>query len=218
MQYTLQLATVLALGALGTIKIAFVALVISLPLGLVVGAGRYSRTKLFRWPATVFVETFRNIPVLVSIMWFFFAFPMLVPFEISAYTAATMALSLNTSAFFAEVFRAGIQSIAPGQWDGARALGMSYRYQMRRIILPQAIRRMIPAFTNRWIELFKLTALASTISYHDLMYTTKTIANAYYNPVEMYSVAGVIYLVLIYPMVRATYRLESPVHGDAARG
>jgi polar amino acid transport system permease protein len=79
---------------------------------------------------------------------------------------------------------------------------------MRRIILPQAIRRMVPAFTNRWIELCKLTALASTISYQELMYTTKTIANAYYNPVEMYSVCGLIYLAIIYPMVRATYRLE----------
>ena len=79
---------------------------------------------------------------------------------------------------------------------------------MRRIILPQAIRRMVPAFTNRWIELCKLTALASTISYQELMYTTKMIANAYYNPVEMYSVCGLIYLAIIYPMVRATYRLE----------
>ena len=162
MQYALQLVAVLAIGALETIKIAVVALAISLPVGLIVGAGRYSRVKYFRWPATGFVETFRNIPVLVSIMWFFFAFPMLVPFEISAYTAAVLALSLNTSAFFAEIFRAGIQSISPGQWDGARALGMSYRDQMQRIILPQAIRRMVPAFTNRWIELCKLTALAST--------------------------------------------------------
>jgi polar amino acid transport system permease protein len=208
MEYTLQLAAVLAIGALGTIEIAVVALVISLPLGLIVGAGRHSRTRYFRWPATAFVETFRNIPVLVSIMWFFFAFPMLVPFEISAYTAAVLALSLNTSAFFAEIFRAGIQSISPGQWDGAQALGMSYRSQMQRIILPQAIRRMVPAFTNRWIELCKLTALASAISYHDLMYTTKMIANAYYNPVEMYSVCGLIYLAIIYPMVRGMYRLE----------
>src|SRR5450759_4442767 len=205
MLHIIQLATVLALGAVGTIKIAIVALVISLPLGLIVGAARYSRAKYLRWPATAFVETFRNIPVLVSIMWFFFAFPILVPFEISVYTAATLALSFNTSAFFAEIFRTGIQSISPGQWDGARALGMSYRNQMQRIILPQAIRRMIPAFTNRWIELCKLTALASTISYHDLMYMTKTIANDYYNPVEMYSICGLIYLAIIYPMVRGTY-------------
>jgi polar amino acid transport system permease protein len=204
----MQLAEVLAIGVLRTIEIAIVALVISLPIGLVVGAGRYSRKLYFRWPATAFVETFRNIPVLVSIMWFFFAFPMLVPFEISAYTAATLALSLNTSAFFAEIFRAGIQSISPGQWDGARALGMNYRDQMRRVILPQALRRMGTAMTNRWIELVKLTALSSTISYQDLMYTTKTIANAYYNPVEMYTLCGLIYLVIIYPMLRVMYSVE----------
>jgi polar amino acid transport system permease protein len=208
MHFSLQLAEVLAIGVLRTIEIAIVALVISLPIGLLVGAGRYSRKLYFRWPATAFVETFRNIPVLVSIMWFFFAFPMLVPFEISAYTAATLALSLNTSAFFAEIFRAGIQSISPGQWDGARALGMSYRDQMRRVILPQALRRMGTAMTNRWIELVKLTALSSTISYQDLMYTTKTIANAYYNPVEMYTLCGLIYLVIIYPMLRVMYSVE----------
>lgn len=204
---------VLAKGAFGTIEIAVAALVLSLPIGLIVGAGRYSRRIYFRWPATAFVETFRNVPVLVSIMWFFFAFPMLAPFEVSAYTAAVLALCLNTGAFFAEIFRAGIQSISPGQWEAARALGMSYKAQMRRIILPQAVRRMVTAFTNRWIELCKLTALASTISYHDLMYTTKTIANDYYNPVEMYTICGLIYFFAIYPMLRGLRSLERRADG-----
>ncbi|MGE3150435.1 MAG: amino acid ABC transporter permease, partial [Pseudorhodoplanes sp.] len=110
--------------------------------------------------------------------------------------------------FLAEIFRAGIQSISPGQWDAARALGMSYRQQMQRIILPQAIKRMVPAFANRGAELFKLTALAATISYQELLYTGKNIAAAYYNPVESYTVIALIYFVLIYPMMRLMYGLE----------
>ena len=199
---------VLLEGLLGTIRIAVVSLLLSAPIGLVVGAGRYSKRPLFAWPARVFVEVFRNTPILVLIIWFFFAFPMLVPFRIDAYTAAVLALTLNSGAFFAEIFRAGIQSIAKGQWEAARALGMSYRQQMRRIILPQAIRRMIPAFTNRWIELFKLTSLSAAIAYHDLTHTARLVASAYYNPVEAFTVAAFIYFLAIYPMVQLTYLIE----------
>lgn len=195
-------------GLWGTVKIAGVCLLLSLPLGLIVGAGRYSRRPVFAWPARVYVEVFRNTPILILIIWFFFAFPILVPFRIDAYTASVLALTLNSAAFFAEIFRAGIQSIARGQWEAAKAIGMSYRQQMRRIILPQAIRRMIPAFTNRWIELFKLTSLSAAIAYHDLLHTARLIASAYYNPVEAFTVAALIYFLAIYPMVQLTYLIE----------
>jgi polar amino acid transport system permease protein len=142
-------------------------------------------------------------------MWFFFAFPIIAPFEVDAFTAAVLALSLNTSAFFAEIFRTGIQSIAPGQWDAARAIGMSYGQQLRRVVLPQAVRRMIPAFTNRWIELIKLTSLAATIAYTEILHTARLVASAYYNPVEMFTAAALIYFAIIYPMVRLTYWLET---------
>jgi len=148
-------------------------------------------------------------------MWFFFAFPTIAPFDVDAYTAATLALTLNSSAFFAEVFRAGIQSIGRGQWDAAKALGMSYRWQMQRVILPQAIKRMIPAITNRWIELFKLTSLASVIAYPDLIHTAKLIASAYFNPVQTFTIAALIYFAMIYPMVRMLYFIEAKLkRGD----
>ena len=204
-----KFAPIFLAGIWGTLKIAFVCLAISLPVGLIVGAGRYSRRRIFAWPARTYVEVFRNTPILVMIMWFFFAFPIIAPFEVDAFTAAVLALSLNTSAFFAEIFRTGIQSMAPGQWDAARAIGMSYGQQLRRVVLPQAVRRMIPAFTNRWIELIKLTSLAATIAYTEILHTARLVASAYYNPVEMFTAAALIYFAIIYPMVRLTYWLET---------
>jgi polar amino acid transport system permease protein len=141
----------LAVGALGTLRIFAICLVLGLSLGLVVGLGRYAHRRVLYYPATAFVEFFRNTPVLVQILWFYFALPILVPFEISALTAAVLGISLNSAAFSADLYRAGIQSIEPGQWDGGRALGMTYPQVMRRIILPQAVKRMVPALTNRAI-------------------------------------------------------------------
>ncbi len=199
---------VLALGLVNAVRLAVVCLVSGLFMGLFVGAARYSRNRFANWPATVFVEVFRNTPALVQIMWFFFAFPILVPINIDAFTAAALALSLNTAAFSAEIFRAGIQSISPTQWDGGRALGMGYSQVMRRIILPQAVRRMIPAFTNRGIELAKMTTLASTIAYGELLHQGRTISVVHYNPIEAYTAVALIFFVTIYPATQSLYWLE----------
>ena len=189
----------LGLGLGNTLRLAAICLGIGLFLGLFVGAGRYSRNPWFYWPATVFVEVFRNTPALVQIMWFFFALPILVPVDIDAFTAATLGLSLNTTAFAAEIYRGGIQSISPGQWEAARALGMGYPQQMRRIILPQAIKRMIPAFTNRGVELVKMTSLASVIAFGELIHQAKTMSTVYFNPIESYTVVAFMFFFLIYP-------------------
>src|SRR5262245_43739387 len=157
---------------------------------------------------TAYVEVFRNTPVLVQIMWFFFAFPIVAPFAVSPYMAATLALSLNTSAFAAEIFRAGIQSIAPGQWEAARALGMTYPQQLRRIILPQAVKRMLPAFTNRGLELLKMTSLASAIAFPDLLYAARTIAAAHFNPIEAYTTVALVYFAIAWPLTQLVYAVE----------
>ena len=199
---------ILARGLVGTAELVVVSLGAGLALGLVVGAGRYSENRLLHWPATAYVEVFRNTPVLVQIMWFFFAFPIVAPFPVSAYTAAALALSLNTGAFAAEIFRAGIQSIARGQWDAARALGMSYPQQLRRVILPQAVRRMLPAFTNRGLELLKMTSLASAIAFPELLYAARTIATVHFNPIEAYTSVALIYLAIAWPATQLVYAVE----------
>src|SRR5215471_12280406 len=199
---------ILARGLVGTLELTAVSLMAGIVLGLVIGTGRYSRRRLLHWPATAYVEMFRNTPVLVQIMWFFFAFPIVAPFAVSGYTAAALALSLNTSAFAAEIFRAGIQSIAPGQWDAGRALGMTYRQQLRRVILPQAIRRMLPAFTNRGLELLKMTSLASAIAFPELLYGAKMIATAYFNPIEAFTTVAFVYFAMAYPITQLVYAVE----------
>jgi len=195
-------------GAVGTLRIFAICLVLGLSLGLLVGLGRYSARKWIYLPASAFVEFFRNTPVLVQILWFYFALPMLVPFEISPLMAAALGISLNSAAFSGEIFRAGIQSLERGQWDGAQALGMTHAQAMRRIILPQAVKRMLPALTNRAIEIFKMSTLASAVAYVELLQQGKLIASLNYNPIEAYTVIALLFFAFLYPLVQATYALE----------
>lgn len=195
-------------GLINTVRIFAICLVAGLSLGLAMGLARYSVRRWLRWPASCFIEFFRNTPVLVQIFWFYFAFPILAPFEISALMAAALGITLNSAAFSAEIFRGGIQSIDPGQWEAGRAIGMRHREIMARIILPQAVRRMLPALTNRGIEIFKMTTLASAIAYADVLHQARLIASVNYNPIEAYTVVAILFFVILYPIVRATYVLE----------
>lgn len=201
-------ADVLLAGAVGTLKLFVLCTLIALSLGLVIGLGRYSRRRLLYWPATAFVEFFRNTPVLVQILWFYFALPILLPVEISPLAAATLGISLNSAAFAAEIYRGGIQSIEPAQWEGARALGMTSAQAMRRVILPQAVRRMIPPLTNRAIEIFKMSTLASAVAYVELLQQGKLLASLHFNPIETYTVIALVFFLFLLPLVHATYAVE----------
>ena len=204
----------LLVGAAGTLRIFAICLVLGLSLGLLVGLGRYSRNRWIHIPATIFVEFFRNTPVLVQILWFYFALPILLPFQISPLTAASLGISLNSAAFSAEIYRGGIQSIETGQWDGARALGMRWGQAMRRIILPQALKRMLPALTNRAIEIFKMSTLASAVAYVELLQQGKLIASLNYNPIEAYTAVAMIFFVFLWPLVQFSYFLERRLKRD----
>ena len=176
--------------------------------GVILGAARYSKRRIFNWPATLYIEMFRNTPILVQIVWFFYAFPVLVGGQIEPFMAAVFGIGLNITAYSAEIFRGGIQSLDRGQWEAGRAIGMSYFQVMRRVILPQAIRRMVPAFANRMIEAVKATSLASTIAVADLMWQGEMLANAIYRPFEVYTAVAIIYFLAIYPLVLGTYGIE----------
>jgi polar amino acid transport system permease protein len=195
-------------GLLVTIELAALSFAVGLALGLFVGAARFSKNKALNWPATAFIEVLRNTPALVQLMWFYYAFPILIGAQLTAFGAAAVALSLNTAGFCAEIFRGGMQSIARGQWEAARALGMTYPQLLRRVILPQAVRRMIPAFTNRGIELTKMTSLASTIAVAELLYEGKLLSSIIYRPIETYSTVAVIYFVVLHAATLIVNRLE----------
>lgn len=201
-------ADVLLRGAFGTLRLFALCAVAGLLLGLLIGLARQSPRAWLRWPATAFVEFFRNTPVLVQILWFYFALPILLPFEISPLAAAALGISLNSAAFTAEIVRGGIASIDRGQWEAARALGMTGNQALRRIVLPQALRRMLPALTNRGIEIFKMSTLASAVAYVELLQQGKLLASLNFNPIETYTVIAAIFFLCLFPLVQATYWLE----------
>lgn len=180
----------------------------ALVVGLALALARASGQAWLGWSAGAYVEVFRNTPVLIQLIWFYYAFPVLTGVQMSPFTAALLGLSLNTSAYVSEIYRAGLQSIARGQWEAGRALGMSGRNALVRIVLPQAVRRMIPAFTNRGVELAKMTSIASVLSVHELMYEAKLLSSQTFLPLETFTVVAVIYLLLIYPGTLAASLLE----------
>ena len=195
-------------GLMGTLHLGVVCIFFSMTLGLFVGAGRYSRNPALRWPATAFVEFFRNTPVLVQIIWFFFAFPIFTGITLTPFWAATLGVSLNGAAYCAEIFRGGIANIARGQWEACRAIGMSYWQTMRRVILPQAVKRMIPPLTNRAIEIVKATAIASIIAYFELLHSARVISAAHFNPIESYTAVALIFIVIMLPLTLGARHIE----------
>ena len=172
---------------------------LGLIIGLLIGLGRLSRSKLLNIPLIGFIEIFRCTPLLVQIVWFYYALPVILGIQIPATAAAVMTLSCYTGAFYAEIFRGGIISIEHGQWDAARALGLGPWQMMRQVILPQAVRRMIPPFVNQSITQLKNTSLVSTIAVPDLLYNGQLITADTYRPLEVYTVVAVIYFVLLFP-------------------
>ena len=161
-----------------------------------------------RLPVGFIIEFLRTTPPIAQLFWFFFALPILIGVEINPFEASVLTFSLQSSAFFAEVFRGGIQSIDSGQWEASKALGMQRNETLRRIVLPQAVTRMIPAFLERAIELMKTTTLVSTISYADLLYQTNNIAQSTYRTIEVFTIAAAMYFVVIFACSLAVRRLE----------
>ena len=182
--------------------------VVGAALGLLVASMRLSSTRVVAALGMAWVELFRNVPALIQLIWFFYAFPILISTQLTPFMAAFIGLALNTSAYCAEIFRGGIQSVEKGQWEGAAALGMTRRAALRRVVLPQAVQRMVPAFTNRAVELAKTSSLASVLAVHELMYQGRLLSSTFYRPLEILTVVALTYFVLIYPFSWASYRLE----------
>jgi len=199
---------VLAMGLWATFKLFIICSTLGLGGGLFMGMLRYSKTRWISYPAMLYVEVFRNTPVLVQIIWFFFALPVVTGIEISPMMAAVLGITLNTIAFSAEVFRGGIQSIEREQWEAGKAIGMSYAQSMRRVILPQALKRMLPPLTSRGIEVFKMSTLASVVAYPETLQQAKLIASYEYNPIEAYTVVALLFFIVLLPLVQLTYMLE----------
>lgn len=189
------------LYGLGT---TFIGLILGLALGLVL----ISNFAPGRWLVQLFIGIFRCTPALIQIVWFYYAFPIVLGVNLPAWLAAGCGLTFYMAAFSAEIFRGGVQSIDTRQWSACRSLCMSYGQTMRHVILPQTFRRMTPAIVNQAIIQFKNTSLLSVVAVHDLMYTANALTAQTYRPLEVLTFAAVIYMILIWPMASIANRYE----------
>ena len=200
--FLLRYTHLFVVGVGVTVAYTIGTVLLGLVLGLLIGLGRLSRSRLINIPLIALIEVFRCTPLLVQIIWFYYALPVILNIQVPATLAATLVLSFYTAAFYAEIFRGGIASIERGQWDAARAIGLRPWYVMRLVVLPQAVRRMVPPFLNQSIIQLKNTSLVSTIAVPDLLYQGMLITGDTFRPLEVYTVVAVIYFVLLFPMTR----------------
>lgn len=185
--------------------------VVSMSFGLILGLAIALIRQRFTWirPAiVVYVETFRATPLLVQLIWIYDVLPA-AGLRFDPFWSAILALTLNLGAYLSEIFRAGISSIPRGQTHAGLAMGMTPAQVVRVIILPQAVRRVIPPLASMWVGLFKDTSLASAIAVAELSYRANVLSVQTYRPVEILTVVAVIYLVITYPQARLTYWISN---------
>lgn len=198
------------IGGIGTtLALSLTAILIGMTIGLMVAMPGLSKRKWPRRFNRIYVETVRAVPVLVLILWVYYGLPVVSGLQVSAFWAGVIALALSDSAFEAEIFRAGIQSVETGQREAARSLGLSRWQAMRLVVLPQALRRILPALGNQFVYMLKMSSLASVIGMSDLTRRANELVTSEYRPLEVYTVLVVEYLVLILIVSALVRRLES---------
>lgn len=180
--------------------------------GIIIGfltcAARLSGWTILNVVARVYQEVFRCTPLLVQLLWFYYAFPLLVGGSIDNRVAGMLTLSLYVGAFYAEIFRGGIVSIDRGQREAAAAIGMSPWQSMTKIVLPQALKRVLPSFINQSVIQFKNTSLVSVISVADLAYMAAVVNGQTYRPLESYTVMAGLYIAMLLPLTQAADWIE----------
>ena len=192
----------------GTLRLAIPAMVLGFALGIVVGLARLSAAAWIRMPATVYVEFFRGVPLVMVIFWIWFIVPQLLRLPIPEYGVALTAFVIFEAAYFGEIVRAGVQSVPRGQVEAATALGMSAAKTMTWVVLPQALRNMVPSLVTQAIVLFKDTSLASIIGYVDLTKAAQIVNNREIKPFELYLFIAVVYWLCTYSMSVMARRFE----------
>jgi His/Glu/Gln/Arg/opine family amino acid ABC transporter permease subunit len=190
-----------------TARLALLSLALGLPIGLLLALARVQSSRVLAAPAAVYVEVMRGTPLLVQILFIYFVLPIF-GVHLPAFTSGVIALTLNCAAYISEIFRAGILSIDVGQMEAARSLGMTYAQAMKRIILPQTFRRVVPPLTNEGIALLKDSSLVSVIGLTELARTGQELASRYAAPLTIWPVVAICYLLLTFPLTRVAEYLE----------
>jgi len=180
-----------------TVSISLISIFISLIIGFFIAIPGLSKNKYIRFINRVYIEFFRAIPLLVLLLWVYYGLPIVFNINLGAFVAGVISLSLSDSAFEAEIFRAGLQSIGLGQRDAAKSIGLNKLQQMRLIILPQAVRIILPAIGNQFVYVLKMSSLVSIIGLADLTRKANELVVSVYRPLEIYTFLVLEYLVLI---------------------
>lgn len=203
-----QYRSIIVSGVLTTVLFTIVVVITGMAVGVVVGLGRVSSNRTVCGVLRGYVEVFRCTPVLVQLIWFYYALPVLLGIELSPWMAAALALTLYGGAFYSEIVRGGIVSIDAGQTEAGQAIGMTRWQVMRRLVLPQAFRRMTPPLVSQSIMQLKNTSLLSVLAVPDLVYQGQLIAHDTYRPLEIYTLVAVLYFVILFPATVVAKRLE----------
>jgi len=192
----------------GTLRLAVPAIVLGFAAGIILGLARLARRGWIHYPAAIYIEFIRGIPLVMVIFWFWFLVPVVIGRPVPEYWVALTAFVIFESAYIGEIVRAGIQSVPKGQIDAATAAGLNYFQTMESILLPQAIRNVIPSLVTQFIVLFKDTSLASIIGMMDLTKAAQTVSQRELRPFEMYLFIAVVYWACTYSMSRLSRWLE----------
>jgi glutamate/aspartate transport system permease protein len=198
-------------GLIFSIQLTVIATIGGIVVGTFLALMRLSGRPALVYPATIYINTMRSIPLVMVILWFFLLIPMLIGKPIGANLSATITFIAFEAAFFAEIVRAGIQSVPRGQTYAAEALGMNYGQNMRLIVLPQAFRNMIPVFMTQTIILFQDTSLVYAIGAYDLLKGFEIAGKNYGRPIETYVLAAATYFVICFSLSKVVRKIQSKV-------
>lgn len=195
-------------GTIATLQISFFGVVFGSLLGIFLSLFRMSNVKFVKWISTAYIEIVRGTPLILQVYLVYYGLPMVFPVPDSRMFLGTLAVILNSAAYIAEIIRAGIQSIDGGQMEAARSLGMSYGLSMRHIIIPQALKNILPALGNEFVTLVKESAIISVIAIPDLMYNADTLRGITYKPFTPLIIAGIIYFTITFTLSKILGALE----------
>ncbi|MEH7083810.1 amino acid ABC transporter permease [Neobacillus drentensis] len=191
-----------------TLKFVIISIILGFILGTILALCKISRIKALNWFGDLYTSIFRGTPLILQLMLIYFAIPQLTGYDISPFLSSILAFGLNSSAYVSEIIRAGIQAVDKGQTEAAQALGVPYRLMMKDLILPQALKNILPALMNEFITLTKESAIVSTIGYLDLMRRAQVVGADTYRNFEPLIFVGFIYWILVMVLTLAGKRFE----------
>ena len=207
MEYYSTITSYILQGAVISLKIYAVTIVLSIPLGVICAMGKLSKIKPLVWLLEIYTWVFRGTPLLLQLFFVYFGVTLMFGINLPAELAAYITFVINYGAYFTEIFRGGIQSIDKGQYEAAKALGMNYRTTMRRIIIPQAIKVVLPPTGNEGVTLIKDTALCSVIALNDILRNSKAMVSKYAS-IEGFFVAAILYLIMTFVIINVFKYIE----------